>query len=94
MSLKIIDDCTSCGACESECPNNAISEGDGKYEIDASKCTECVGFFKTPQCADVCPTESCVDDPSVRETHEPLVAKLKNLYPNKDFSGEIPSRYK
>ncbi|HJX03845.1 MAG TPA: 4Fe-4S binding protein, partial [Dehalococcoidia bacterium] len=45
MAYKITDDCISCGACESECPNSAISEGDSTYVIDPTKCTECVGSF-------------------------------------------------
>jgi ferredoxin len=49
MSYKISDDCISCGACQSECPVEAISEGADKYVIDPSKCTEC------GSCADVCP---------------------------------------
>ena len=28
MAFKITDECISCGACEGECPNKAISEGD------------------------------------------------------------------
>ena len=28
MAYKITDDCISCGACEPECPNSAISEGE------------------------------------------------------------------
>ena len=32
MAYKISDDCISCGACAAECPVEAISEGDGKYE--------------------------------------------------------------
>ena len=35
MAYKISDDCISCGACANECPVTAISEGDGKYVIDA-----------------------------------------------------------
>ena len=35
MAYVISDDCISCGTCEGECPAGAISEGDGKYEIDA-----------------------------------------------------------
>ena len=31
----------SCGACAAECPVGAISEGDGKFEIDADVCIEC-----------------------------------------------------
>jgi len=49
MAYKIKDECISCGACASECPVEAISEGDGKYEIDEEKCTECGA------CASVCP---------------------------------------
>ena len=48
MAYKISDDCISCGACQAECPVEAISEGDGKYEIDAEKCIECGA------CAGVC----------------------------------------
>ena len=49
MAYKISDDCISCGACAAECPVEAISEGDGKYEIDADKCIDC------GTCADTCP---------------------------------------
>ena len=61
MALKINpDDCTSCAACELECPNGAISARKGTYVIDPGKCTECEGKFKKPQCAAVCPTGACV----------------------------------
>lgn len=49
MAYHISDDCISCGACEAECPVGAISEGDGKFEINAGLCTEC------GSCADACP---------------------------------------
>lgn len=52
MAYVISDECISCGACESECPVGAISEGDGKFEIDADLCTECGA------CADVCPVDA------------------------------------
>lgn len=58
MAYEITVECISCGACETECPNEAISEGDETYVIDGSKCTECVGFFDTPQCAEVCPVDA------------------------------------
>lgn len=57
MALKISDDCISCGACEAECPVNAISAGDDQYQIDPAKCVECVGHYDEPQCVGVCPTE-------------------------------------
>ena len=40
MAHVIGDDCISCGSCEAECPVSAISEGDGKYEIDADACVD------------------------------------------------------
>lgn len=49
MAYKISDECISCGACASECPVSAISEGDGKYEINADECISCGA------CAEVCP---------------------------------------
>ena len=56
MALKIVaDECTSCGACEFECPNGAISMKGDAYVISATKCTECKGHFDVPQCAAVCP---------------------------------------
>lgn len=41
MAYVISDDCISCGACAGECPVEAISEGDGKFVIDAATCIEC-----------------------------------------------------
>ena len=49
MAYKISDACISCGACAAECPQEAISEGDGKFEIDPDKCIECGA------CAETCP---------------------------------------
>jgi ferredoxin len=33
MAIKITDDCIFCGACEPECPNNAIYEGGVEWSI-------------------------------------------------------------
>mgnify|MGYP000110516654 CR=1 FL=1 len=41
MAYQISDDCISCGVCASNCPVSAISEGDGKYVIDADTCISC-----------------------------------------------------
>lgn len=48
VAYKISDECIACGACQPECPVEAISEGD-IYVIDPDKCIDC------GSCADVCP---------------------------------------
>ncbi len=93
MALKITDDCISCGACEAECPNAAISEGEEFFVIDPEKCTECVGFFTEEQCVGVCPSESIVPDPDHQETEADMVAKLKRLHPDKNFGDSLPSKF-
>ena len=60
MALYITVECTYCGACEPDCPVNAISAGDDVYVIDAATCTECVGYSDSPACSAVCPAECIV----------------------------------
>ncbi len=57
MALYINEDCINCGACEPECPVEAISEGDEIYIIDPDLCVECEGHHDDPQCIEVCPVE-------------------------------------
>ncbi|MCX8481307.1 MAG: 4Fe-4S dicluster domain-containing protein [Sediminibacterium sp.] len=33
MAIKITDECINCGACEPECPNNAIYEGGVEWAL-------------------------------------------------------------
>ena len=75
----ITEECINCGACEPECPNQAISAGDEIYEINPDRCTECVGSFDESQCAEVCPVDCCVPDPDHAETKEQLEEKYKTL---------------
>ena len=79
MALIITDDCINCDVCEPECPNEAIYEGDEIYEIDPSKCTECVGHYDEPQCQLVCPVDCIPLDPDNQETKEELQAKYEKL---------------
>ncbi len=80
MAYLINDECTSCGICEAECPNEAISEGEDIFVIEPDRCTECVGFYDTQQCAEVCPVDACVPDPDIVETEEQLMAKKVKLH--------------
>ncbi len=86
MAYKITDECISCGACEPECPNVAITEGETIYVIEVDKCTECVGSHESSRCADICPVDSCVADPDHEESREQLLEKWKGLHP-----GETPA---
>ena len=52
MTYIINDECINCGACESECPVNAISAGDSKYVIDPETCIDCGA------CNGVCPVDA------------------------------------
>jgi len=80
MALMITNECIVCGACEPECPNNAITAGDAIYEINPDLCTECVGYFDEPQCKSVCPIdEAIVVNPAYQETKEELLKK-KQLF--------------
>jgi ferredoxin len=54
MARKITEECINCGACEPECPNEAITAGDDIYEIDPDKCDECEGK-EVVHCVEVCP---------------------------------------
>lgn len=86
MAYKITDECISCGACEPECQNQAISEGETTYVIDPNKCSECVGSFESSKCAEICPVDACVPDPEHQESQEQLLDKWKKLHP-----GETPA---
>jgi len=52
MAYIITEECIACGACEPECPTEAITPGDDIYVIDPEKCTDC------GNCAEVCPVDA------------------------------------
>lgn len=79
MALLITDECVNCDVCQPECPNQAIYEGTAHYEIDPSRCTECVGHFDRPQCVQVCPVDCIPLNPQYVETREQLLAKYHLL---------------
>ena len=81
MAYKITDDCVMCGTCLSECPNQAIYEGDVTNRINPDKCCECLGDHESPQCASVCIVNACIPDPNHRESKEQLLKKWKKLHP-------------
>jgi len=60
MANKITEECLSCGACEAECPNQAISQGDSCYVVDQAKCDECAAAGGEAACKAVCPNDECI----------------------------------
>ena len=109
MATTITDECINCGACEPECPNTAIYQGDVEWELNGEvhaaisedlfyivpqKCTECVGFFDEEACQAVCPVDCCLPNPEIVETEEALLFRAKELHPEQTFDDDFPSRFK
>ncbi len=94
MATYITEECINCGACEPECPNEAISEGDDIYVIGPKLCTGCVGFHDHEACQAVCPLGCCLPDPKHPETEEVLFIRAKELHPDKEFSEPPISRFR
>jgi Pyruvate/2-oxoacid:ferredoxin oxidoreductase delta subunit len=94
MATMITNECINCGACEPECPNNAISQGETIFVIDPQLCTECVGFHDYEACAAVCPVDCCVTDPNNIETEEALVARARAIHPETPIGDNFESRFR
>jgi ferredoxin len=52
VAYTINEECIKCGACEAECPVDAITEGEETYVIDPDICISCGA------CASVCPVDA------------------------------------
>jgi len=88
MAVHINEECIGCNLCVPVCPNRAIAEllhGDERithgvnWVVDPDLCTECHGFYDTPQCVGVCPTDAIPIGELVKETDEQLFAKADAL---------------
>jgi ferredoxin len=109
MATMITSECINCGACEPECPNTAIYQGevewlgvdggmhkaisDEIFYIVPEKCTECVGFHDHEACAAVCPVDCCVPNPAIPETHDVLLMRARALHPEESIPDDAPSRF-
>ncbi|MFT4463572.1 MAG: YfhL family 4Fe-4S dicluster ferredoxin [Sodalis sp. (in: enterobacteria)] len=77
MTLLITKRCINCDMCEPECPNEAISMGAEYYQIDADRCTECIGHYDRPTCQQVCPIDhTIIADPQRVENSDALWEKF------------------
>ena len=54
LPYEITDACIACGACEPECPEEAIRPGE-IYRIIPDLCNAC------KKCVKICPVEACVE---------------------------------
>jgi len=89
MVYRITEECASCGSCETECPNQAISQGTDIFVIDPEKCTECMGFYDSPHCVKICPANAPAPDPARRESDDVLLARFKKLHPGLEPKGFV-----
>ncbi len=85
MAYKISDRCISCGACESECPNAAIFQGQEICEIEPARCSECVGFCDEAACLSVCPVEAPEPDGERVESEALLLERARSLHPDRQL---------
>ena len=76
MAYVIGDACVNCGTCADACPLGIISEGDGKYVIDADQCVEC------GTCAAECPNDANTQQ-YLQQTTRPCSARALCLLPGK-----------
>lgn len=79
MPMKVLEDCINCGACEPVCPNAAVTAAENIYVIDVERCTECVGFFDSPQCVKACPVDCIIVDPDHPVDQETLLARARSM---------------
>jgi len=55
--------------------------GEEFYQIDSSRCTECIGHYDAPTCVKVCPIDNTiVPDPACIENNDRLWEKFVLMY--------------
>ncbi len=93
MATMITQSCISCGACEPVCPGDGIRKGNGIFVIDPARCTECVGYHPSQQCAAVCLVDHCcVSDPERVETEAVLFERALKLSADGDVEPILTGR--
>jgi ferredoxin len=81
MAYMINDNCINCNACSEDCPTDAIRVGN-YYEfskINSDLCTECVGFYESPACLEVCPACAIILNPTIVESKIQLLKKAEYI---------------
>lgn len=88
MAFSIIASCTCCWACLPLCPHEAIRAAAPHFQIDAARCTECVGDYADPQCASICPVEGAIVDGAGQALNPP--GSLTGLSPERRTVSSTP----
>jgi ferredoxin len=71
MAIKITDECINCGACEPECPNNAIYEGGAEWRFSDGTTVQ----------GEVIRMDGSVDDANT--AHPPVAMDIYYITPEK-----------
>jgi ferredoxin len=71
MAIKITDECINCGACEPECPNNAIYEGGAEWRFSDGTTVQ----------GEVIRMDGSVDDANT--AHHPVAMDIYYITPEK-----------
>lgn len=71
MAIMITDECINCGACEPECPNNAIYEGGSEWRLADG--TSLKGMLTNPKGLEV----------NAEEAHAPASMDVYYIVPDK-----------
>ena len=91
MAIKITDECINCGACEPECPNNAIYEGGAEWRF--SDGTSVKGQFTgfSGFTADADAEAALIGQPATMDTFNAVAdILLQNADPKKDNAFKVP----
>ncbi|MBX2816537.1 MAG: 4Fe-4S dicluster domain-containing protein [Saprospiraceae bacterium] len=70
MAIMITDECINCGACEPECPNNAIYEGGVEWAISEGTSVSGDYALKSGEVIDADATNEPVSDDFYYITHD------------------------
>jgi ferredoxin len=96
MAMRILEEqCACCGLCSELCPVSAIrrpspTNGLATHEINASRCTECVGHFGWPSCASYCRMNAIVFDRKHFESRTTLLRKWHQVAGAADYTEDPP----
>ncbi len=64
FKVHIDDSCINCDMCVPECPSDSITMDGKHYQINADTCIRCEHYYDSPNCIEVCPIDSVIQEPT------------------------------